>query len=101
HRVEFVGNHAQRDAIKIQTPRAYSRRTSVQSSTHHPISGSCRRNEDIAGSDSTSARVLRIDSKETDPFEKGTSRSRRKSAASGALQGDHVSDSAQIGRAHV
>ncbi len=29
HRVEFVGNHAERDAIKIQTPRANSRRPSV------------------------------------------------------------------------
>ena len=66
-----------------------------QSSTHHPISGSCRRNEDIAGSDSTSARVLRLDWEESDPFEKGTSRSRREPAAGRALQGDHVSDSAR------
>ena len=81
--------------IKMQAPRACPRRTSVQSSAHHSVSGSRRRNEDFAGSDSTSDRVLRVDWEETDPFEKGTSRSRRKPTASGALQGDHVSDSAR------
>ena len=74
----LVGNHAERDAIKMQAPGACSRRTSVQSSAHHSVSRSCRRNEDIAGSDSTSARVLRVDWEETDPFEEGTSRSRRR-----------------------
>ncbi len=52
-------------------------------------------NEDFAGSDSTSDRILRLDWEETDPFEKGTSRSRRKPTASRALQGDHVSDPAR------
>src|SRR6266478_1536075 len=51
----------------------------------HPVSGSRRGDEDFAGSDSTSDRILRVDWEETDPFEKGTSRSRRKSAASRAL----------------
>ncbi len=36
-----------------------------------------------------------VDWEETDPFEEGTSRSRREPAAGGALQGDHVSDSAR------
>ena len=49
----------------------------------------------VAGSDSTSDRILRVDWEETDPFEEGTSRSRRKPTASRALQGDHVSDSAR------
>src|SRR4051794_37955833 len=79
----------------MQTPRACSRRTSVQSSAHHSVSGSCRGNEDIAGSDSTSARVLHVDWEETYPFEKRASWSRWEPAAGGALQGDHVSDTAR------
>src|SRR5438132_893058 len=44
---------------------------------------------------STGACVLRLDWEETDPFEEGTSWSCRQPAASRALQGDHVSDSAR------
>src|SRR5207253_9388641 len=44
---------------------------------------------------STGACVLRVDWEESDPFEKGTSRSRREPTAGGALQGDHVSYSAR------
>ena len=49
----------------------------------------------VAGSDSTSDRILCVDWEETDPFEKGTSWSRRQPTAGRALQGDHVSDSAR------
>src|SRR6185312_11041027 len=59
------------------------------------VSRSCRGDEDFAGSDSASDHILRVDWEETDSSKQGTSRSRRKSAASRALQGDHVSDSAR------
>ena len=65
HRLEFFGNNAECYAIKMQAPGADSYRTSIQSSAHHSISGSSRRNKDIAGCDRTSARVLRGDREET------------------------------------
>src|SRR6266487_3675713 len=89
---------ASRDRLTFTTDmkEALSKADLVQENgPDRPVGRSCRRNEDIAGSDSTSARILRVDWEETDPFEKGTSRSRRKSAAGGALQGDHVPDSAR------
>src|SRR5207247_4110076 len=98
HRVEFVGNHTERDANELQAPGACSRRTSVQSSAYHPVSRSRWRDEDFAGSDSTSDRILRVDWEETDPFEERASWSCWEPAAGGALQGDHVSDSARCAK---
>ena len=43
-RLELIGDHAERDAVEVQAPRARPRRASVQSSAHHSARGSRRRN---------------------------------------------------------
>ena len=40
HRVELLGDHAERDAVEVQAPRARPRRASVQPAAHHSTCGS-------------------------------------------------------------
>ncbi len=48
HCIEFIGNHAERHAIRLQAPRACPGRSSIQSSAHYSIGGSRRRQQNIA-----------------------------------------------------
>ena len=80
HRVELLGDHAERDAVEVQAPRARPRRASVQPAAHHSARGSRRRSEDLAGSDPDGDGVLRVDRQEADSLAEGASRAMSRTA---------------------
>ena len=91
HRVELVGDHAERDAVEVQAPRAHLDRASVQSSAHHSARGSRRGDEDRARSHPAGHGVLRVHRQEADPAAERDSGACREPASARSLQGGHVS----------